>query len=126
MNNSSLISGIIYNFADMAQRRMIYKIGVAYNTPVELMEEIPTLIQNIVNAVDHTDFNRCHFTEFADSSLDFELVYYIDTRDYTIALNAQQTINLNILKAFAERGIEIAFPPQTIYLEGDGVVGKAS
>jgi len=126
MNNSSLISGIIYNFADMAQRRMIYKIGVAYNTPVELMEEIPTLIQNIVNAVDHTDFNRCHFTEFADSSLDFELVYYIDTRDYTIALNAQQTINLNILKAFAERGIEIAFPTQTIYLEGDGVVGKAS
>ena len=105
---------------------MIYKIGVAYKTSVDLMQEIPTLIENIVNAVEHTNFNRCHFTEFADSSLNFELVYYIDTRDYTIALNAQQEINLNILKAFAERGVEIAFPTQTIYLEGDAVVGKPS
>lgn len=126
MNNSTLISSIIYNFADMAQRRMIYKIGVAYNTSPELMEEIPVLIENIVAAVEHTDFNRCHFTEFADSSLNFELVYYIDTRDYNIALNAQQRINLNILKAFAERGIEIAFPTQTIYLEGNAVVSQAS
>ena len=126
MNNSTLISGIIYNFADMAQRRMIYKIGVAYDTSPDLMEKIPILIESIVTAVEHTDFNRCHFTEFADSSLNFELVYYIDTRDYTIALNAQQQINLDILKAFAERGIEIAFPTQTIYLEGDAVLGKAS
>ena len=70
--------------------------------------------------------DRCHFTEFADSSLDFELVYYIDTRDYTIALNAQQEINLNIMRAFAERGIDIAFPSQTLYLEGDSLAGKAS
>lgn len=123
MNNSALVSGTIYNFADMSQRRMIYKIGVAYKTSVDLMQEIPTLIENIVNAVEHTNFNRCHFTEFADSSLNFELVYYIDTRDYTIALNAQQEINLNILKAFAERGVEIAFPTQTIYLEGSTTAG---
>ena len=130
MNNSTLTNGTIYNFADMSQRRMIYNIGVTYNTSVEHMQEIPTLIKNIVTAVEHTDFNRCHFTEFADSSLDFELVYYIDTRDYTVALNAQQEINLNIMKAFAERGIEIALPTQTIYLEGDATlgtsVGKAS
>ena len=126
MNNSTLINSIIYNFADMAQRRMIYKIGVAYNTSPELLEEIPTLIENIVANVEHTNFNRCHFTEFADSSLNFELVYYIDTRDYNIALNSQQRINLNILKAFAERGIEIAFPTQTIYLEGNAVVSQTS
>ena len=76
--------------------------------------------------MEHTIFNRCHFVEFADSSLDFELVYYIDTRDYTIALNAQQEVNISIMKAFAERGIEIALPTRTLYLEGDASVGKAS
>ena len=125
MNNSALIGGTIYNFADMSQRRMIYRIGVTYSTSVEHMQEIPTLIENIVNSADHTVFNRCHFVEFADSSLDFELVYYIDTRDYTIALNSQQEININIMKAFAERGIEIAFPTQTIYLEGDATLGTS-
>ena len=73
-----------------------------------------------------TEFNRCHFTEFADSSLNFELVYYIDTRDYTVALNAQQNINLSIMKSFAERGIEFAFPSQTVYLEGDTALGNPS
>ena len=126
MNNSMLTGSTIYNFADMNKRRMIYKIGVTYSTSVDNMQEIPVLIEKIVKSADHTVFDRCHFTEFADSSLDFELVYYIDTRDYTIALNAQQEINLNIMRAFAERGIDIAFPSQTLYLEGDSLAGKAS
>ena len=61
-----------------------------------------------------------------DSSLNFELVYYIDTRDYTTALNAQQAINLGIMEAFAQEGIEFAFPSQTLYLEGDTLSGNAS
>ena len=126
MNNSTLTGSTIYNFADMNKRRMIYKIGVTYSTSVDKMQEIPVLIEKIVKSADHTVFDRCHFTEFADSSLDFELVYYIDTRDYTIALNAQQEINLNIMRAFAERGIDIALPSQTLYLEGDSLAGKAS
>ena len=126
MNNSTLTSSTIYNFADMKKRRMIYKIGVTYSTSVDQMQEIPALIEKIVKSTEHTTFDRCHFTEFADSSLDFELVYYIDTRDYTIALNAQQEINLNIMKTFAELGIDIAFPSQTLYLEGDSLTGKAS
>ena len=81
------------------------------------------LIKKIIDNVEHTEFNRCHFTEFADSSLNFELVYYIDTRDYTVALNAQQNINLSIMKSFAERGIEFAFPSQTVYLEGSTTAG---
>ncbi len=123
MNNSALTNTAILNFADMARRRMIYSIGVTYDTTAEQMQEIPSLIEGIIDKVEHTEFNRCHFTEFADSSLNFELVYYIDTRDYTVALNAQQNINLSIMRAFAERGIEFAFPSQTVYLEGSTAAG---
>ena len=123
MNNSALTNTAILNFADMARRRMIYSIGVTYDTTAEQMQEIPSLIKRIIDHVEHTEFNRCHFTEFADSSLNFELVYYIDTRDYTVALNAQQNINLSIMKSFAERGIEFAVPRQTVYLEGSTTAG---
>ena len=84
------------------------------------------MIQAIIDAQAHSTFNRCHFTEFADSSLNFELVYYIDTRDFTVALNEQQAINLGIMDVFAREGIEFAFPSQTLYLEGDSLTGKAS
>ena len=126
MSNSTLTSSTIFNFAAMAQRRMIYSIGVTYDTSVEQMKAIPTMIQAIIDSKDHSTFNRCHFTEFADSSLNFELVYYIDTRDFTIALNEQQAINLEIMEAFAREGISFAFPSQTLYLEGDSLAGKAS
>ena len=126
MSNSTLTGSTILNFAAMAQRRMIYSIGVTYDTSVEKMKAIPTMIQAIIDSKKHSTFNRCHFTEFADSSLNFELVYYIDTRDFTIALNEQQAINLEIMEAFAREGINFAFPSQTLYLEGDSLAGKAS
>jgi small-conductance mechanosensitive channel len=126
MSNSSLTGSTILNFAEMAQRRMIYSIGVTYSTSLEQMKAIPTMVQAVIDAQAHSTFNRCHFTEFADSSLNFELVYYIDTRDFTVALNEQQAINLGIMEAFAQAGIDFAFPSRTLYLEGDSLAGKAS
>ena len=126
MSNSNLTGSTILNFAEMAQRRMIYSIGVTYDTSVEKMKAIPTMIQAIIDSKEHSTFNRCHFTEFADSSLNFELVYYIDTRDFTVALNEQQAINLGIMEAFAQAGIDFAFPSRTLYLEGETLSGKAS
>ena len=119
MSNSTLTGSTILNFAEMEQRRMIYSIGVTYSTSVDQMKAIPTMIQAVIDAQEHSSFNRCHFTEFADSSLNFELVYYIDTRDFTVAMNEQQAINLGIMEAFATEGITFAFPTQTLYLEGE-------
>ena len=126
MSNSTLTGSTILNFAEMEQRRMIYSIGVTYSTSVDQMKAIPTMIQAVIDAQEHSTFNRCRFTEFADSSLNFELVYYIDTRDYTVALNEQQAINLGIMEAFAKAGIDFAFPSRTLYLEGETLSGKAS
>ena len=126
MSNSTLTGSTILNFAEMEQRRMIYSIGVTYSTSVDQMKAIPTIIQAVIDAQEHSSFNRCHFTEFADSSLNFELVYYIDTRDFTVAMNEQQAINLGIMEAFAAEGITFAFPTQTLYLEGESKSVTAS
>ena len=126
MNNSALTHTTLLNFADMESRRMIYSLGVTYSTSVEQMKAIPEWVENIIEVIPNTTFDRCHFTEFGDSSLNLELVYYIDTRDYTTALNAQQAVNLAIMKCFAREGIEFAFPSRTLYLESDSVAGKLS
>ena len=127
INNSKLTSSNIENFATMQQRRMIYSIGVTYNTTADQIQSIPTIIQTIIESTDHTIFNRCHFTDFGDFSLNFQIVYYIDNSNYTQALDIQQSINLGIMRKFEEQGIEFAFPSQTLYLEGNGVAtGKES
>ena len=127
INNSKLTSSNIENFATMQQRRMIYSVGVTYQTTADQIQSIPTTIQAIIDNTSHAIFNRCHFTTFGDYSLNFEIVYYIDNRDYTLAMDIQQSINLGIMRKFEEQGIEFAFPSQTLYLEGNGVAtGKES
>ena len=126
MNNSALTNSTVLNFADMHTRRMIYSLGVTYSTSVDQMKAIPAWVEQIIDAVPNASFNRCHFTEFGDSSLNLELVYYIDTRDYTTALNAQQAVNLGIMDRFAREGVDFAFPSRTLYLDSDSTAGKLS
>ena len=116
MSNSRLTNGVISNYAEMKNRRLLHKLGVIYGTSHEKMKKIPEIIENIINNTPDAIFDRCHFIKFGDCSLDFELVYYIPTSNYLSAMTAQQKINLEIMKKFEEESIEFAFPTQTINL----------
>ncbi|KGF93408.1 MULTISPECIES: mechanosensitive ion channel family protein [Prochlorococcus] len=119
MSNSSLTNGIISNYAQMKKRRLVHKLGVVYETSPKLMKLIPTIIQKIVEETKDAYFDRCHFTDFGDFSLNFELVYYIPTNNYLAAMEAQQSINLKIIEEFAANKIEFAFPTQTLNIESN-------
>ena len=117
MNNSVLTASTISNFAEMKERRMIYRLGVTYQTSHNTLATIPSLIQQVIDEASHARFERCHFVEFGSSSLDLELVYHIDSQDYGTAMDAQQKINLDILRRFEEQGIDFAYPTQTLLVE---------
>ena len=117
ISNSSLTNGIISNYAQMEKRRLVHKLGVIYETKTETMKKIPSIIQTIVENTQNASFDRCHFTDFGDFSLNFELVYYIPTNNYIAAMEAQQHINLRIMEEFKINNIDFAFPTQTLQIE---------
>ena len=119
VSNSSLTNGIISNYAKMEKRRLVHKLGVVYETSPKLMKLIPIIIKKIVEETKDASFDRCHFTDFGDFSLNFELVYYIPTNNYLAAMEAQQSINLRIIEEFAVNNIEFAFPTQTLNIESN-------
>ena len=116
MTNSSLTSQTLSNYTAMERRRRIYRFGVTYGTPPQVLKRIPTMAREIVDGVKDAEFDRCHFVEFGASSLDFELCYNIPTSNYVQALDAQQQVNVALVQRFAEQGIEFAFPTRTLYL----------
>jgi len=126
MTNSSLASQTLSNYTVMERRRRIYRFGVTYNTPPQVLKQIPAMARQIVEGVKDADFDRCHFVEFGASSLDFELCYNIPTSDYVAALDAQQQVNVALVQTFAEQGIEFAFPTRTLYLNHADRTGEAS
>ena len=59
-----------------------------------------------------------NFNRFGPSSLDFEAVYYVLQPDYTVYMDVQQAINLQLVRTLAARNIEFAFPTQTLHVSG--------
>ena len=64
-------------------------------------------------------FDRAHFQRFGDFSLNFEIVYYVESSDYRLYMDIQQAVNLEIYRRFAEAGIEFAYPTQTVFVNRD-------
>jgi len=59
---------------------------------------------------------RAHFSGMAASSLNFDVVYWVETADFVRYMDIQQEIYLQIMDRFAAEGIEFAFPTQTLHL----------
>ncbi|MBX3357258.1 MAG: mechanosensitive ion channel family protein [Phycisphaeraceae bacterium] len=114
--NSDLLSSRIRNFKRMKERRIVFGFGVIYGTEPDVLEQIPRLVRERIESIDRTRFDRCHFHRFGASSLDFEVVYFVNSPEYNVHMDVQQEILLAIARAFRERGIEFAFPTQTLYL----------
>jgi small-conductance mechanosensitive channel len=119
-SNSDLLGSRIRNYKRMQERRVVFTVGVTYDTPPEALEAIPGMVRGIVEAQDRTRFDRCHFKAFNDSSLDIETVFFMTVPDYDAYMDVQQAINLELFRRFAAEGIEFAFPTQTIFVEKDG------
>ena len=116
-SNSDLLSSRVRNYKRMYERRVVFPFGVTYDTPVDLLEEIPGTVREIVEAQEDVRFDRCHFKSFGDCSLDFETVYYVLVPDYAVYMDRQQAVNLAIMRAFEAQGIEFAYPTQTVYVQ---------
>jgi small-conductance mechanosensitive channel len=98
----------------MDRRRVVFTLGVVYSTTHEKLQKIPAIIKDIISLQDLTTFDRAHFAKFGSYSLDFEIVYFIESADYLLYMNTQESINLKIVKAFEEEKIEFAYPTQTV------------
>jgi len=115
--NSDLLKSRIRNYKRMAERRVLFTIGVTYQTPRPQLEQIPTMIKEAIAAQEATRFDRSHFARYGPSSLDFESVYFVLDPDYNHYMDIQQAVNLEIHRRFEAAGIEFAYPTQTIFLE---------
>ncbi|MEO1592922.1 MAG: mechanosensitive ion channel family protein [Cyanobacteria bacterium J06632_22] len=114
--NTDLTASRIQNFKRMARRRIVFSLGVTYETAQDNMAAIPGLIQQAIDETPGVSFDRAHFSAFGDFSLDYEVVYYVESREYMDYMDAQQHINLAIKQSFEARQIDFAYPTQVLYL----------
>lgn len=114
--NSNLTGSRIHNYKRLESRRVLFTLGVVYGTSVEMIRSIPNMIKEIIEREELTRFDRTHFSSYGDFSLNFEVVYFVDTADYNTYMDILQRINVAIYDRFLQEKVEFAFPTQTIHL----------
>jgi small-conductance mechanosensitive channel len=115
-SNTDLTSSRLRNFKRMGRRRVQFTLGVTYDTPSEKLEALPALLKKLVLESPEVDFDRAHFASYGNSSLNFEVAYFVRSPDYTLYMDVQQALYFRIKRSFEALGVEFAFPTQTVHL----------
>lgn len=115
-SNKDLTDSRIHNYKRMMQRRIVFQLGVTYQTTLDQIKEIPGLVKQIIEKQSDISFDRGHFAKYGDFSIIFEFVYYVLSPDYNRYMDIQQAIYFDIYKEFEQRGIEFAYPTQTLFI----------
>lgn len=123
-SNTDLLKSRVRNFKRMQERRILFTLDVEYGTPAETLARIPDMVRGIIEVEEMTRFERGHFKSYGGSSLVFEFVYYVLSREYNDFMDIQQRINFAIYRAFEHEGIAFAFPSQTVYFRRDDGAGE--
>ena len=116
ISNTNLLASRIQNYRVLEKRRRYMVIGVEYSTPLEKLKVIPNIVKDIIQNTNNTEFYSARFLEFADSSLNFEVIYYITIPDYAEFVRVVEEVNYKIVDEFNKLGVSFAFPSRTLYI----------
>ena len=114
--NHIYLTNTLYNWTQNgATTREFVDVGVAYGSNTKLVHDI--LIKAATNCKDilMQPFPEVYFTEFADSSLNFRLVFSLN--DSFMAIKTKSDLHFEIDRLFRENNIEIPFPQRVVHMQ---------
>lgn len=117
LSNTKLTGNALHNYKRMQRRRIAFSTGVTYQTSADQLKKIPSIMEEAVRRQETLSFDRAHLASFGDFSINFETVYFVDSADYMVHMDAQQAVLQYIFEAFEKENIQFAYPTQTLFLE---------
>lgn len=121
ISNTNLLNKELHNLARLDRRRIVTTLSIAAYTPPDICATIPALAKKVVERHPKCRLVRCGLTTFGASSLDFELQYDVASQLYDEVFSARNDVSIDLLRAFADTGIDWAWPTQaTIAADADG------
>lgn len=113
-SNTDLTNSRLHNHRKMVRRRVVFKVGLVYETSKEQLAYASKELAEIVKSQKDVIFDRAHFVSYGDFSLDFEVCYYVMGGNFNKYMDIQQAINMEIFEKFSAKGIRFAYPTQTL------------
>jgi len=117
--NSAIANGKIVNESGpVIKRRIRIKVGVSYDSDIDLVERTLREVATGNTDVARDPAPRVRFRAFGDSSLDYELLVWVDDPEWRGRVKHE--LNTATFKAFKEAGIDIPFPQRDVHMIANG------
>ncbi|MGN0919826.1 MAG: mechanosensitive ion channel family protein [Alphaproteobacteria bacterium] len=113
--NATILSGDVVNVTRQKEGRVTVSVGVSYNSDMHLVEQTLRKCAENLSYAKKSESPIVLMTEFADSSVNFEVRVIIEKA--TDGLAARHQLMFAIWDALQEKGIEIPFPQRVVHLE---------
>ncbi|MCY3410988.1 MAG: mechanosensitive ion channel [Candidatus Heimdallarchaeota archaeon] len=117
VSNRELTSKKVHNMKNMPRRRVNFTLRLSQNTPISFLEEFPLIISKYFEKIQSAEFDKINLISIGDYSFDYELIYYVLTRDIKVHGQIKQNILFEIIRIFENYKLEILFPTQTIIID---------
>lgn len=116
--NSIITTNKVINWSHQSKKtRFRIKVGVAYGSNVDLVERLLMESAKEHPEVENDEMVRARFTDFGNSSLDFELLFY--SKNIFRIENVKSDIRRTINRKFIENKVTIPFPQMDLHLKSD-------
>ncbi|MGB8890180.1 MAG: mechanosensitive ion channel domain-containing protein [Candidatus Korobacteraceae bacterium] len=113
--NANFISGKVINWTlSESLRRVELPVGVAYGSDVKLVSKLLEQPATAHESVLTSPAPAVYFKEFGDSSLNFELQFWVMQESNTVKVKSE--VALEVMRLLDEAGVEIPFPQRDLRL----------
>jgi len=107
-SNSQLLRSTIRNMGRGLTRRVVSIVRVDYANSPAAVASVPALLRQAVESQQNVRFDRAHLANLGGLGFEFELVYFISSRDVITWMDAQQAVLLSIATSLRDGGISLA------------------
>ena len=112
ISNKHLLDKEILNNTRRDYRRISFTLGLVQWSAVDVMEGLPALVKEVVEATGGK-FVRAGFSAFGDSSYDFGVEFDSAGAAYQEYYDLRHKVGLALIRRLNDEGIELAYPTQT-------------
>ena len=113
--NATILSGDVINVTRQKEGRVVVSVGVSYNSDMHLVEKILRKCAEELSFAKKSEAPVILMTEFADSSVNFEVRVIITKATDGVA--ARHQLMFAIWDALKKNKIEIPYPQRVVHLE---------
>jgi MscS family membrane protein len=115
--NKTMGNATITNITRRPTIKTVINFGLTYDTTTEQLKRAVKILEEIYRGHTGTQDVIISFNNFADSSLNIQVVHWWKGTDGRACLAGMQEMNFKVKERFEAEKLDFAFPSRTVYLK---------